>query len=129
VRLDELLAAVATRTPDGLRVQPVLVPCQVPTAVADALAHSSGEALTNSARHAGVDTAVLSLTTVLGRVRVEISDNGCGFDPDQALAHRYGVRQSIVGRMAAVGGRARVESAPGVGTRWTLEWPAPVNPP
>jgi hypothetical protein len=124
VRLDEQLADVATRAPGGLRVQRVLVPCLVPSAVADAVARSSAEALTNSARHAGVDSALLSLATALDRVRVEISDNGRGFDPDSAAAHRYGVRESIVGRMAAVGGSARVESAPDQGTRWKLEWSA-----
>lgn len=124
VRLDVLLADVARRTPGRLRVQWVLVPCLVPGAVADAFARSSAEALTNSSRHAGVDTAVLSLATALERVRVEVSDNGCGFDPDSAAAHRYGVRESIVGRMAAVGGSARVASAPDEGTRWTLEWSA-----
>jgi signal transduction histidine kinase len=124
VRLDELLDDVARRTPGQLRVQRVLVPCLVPIAVADAFARSSAEALTNSARHAGVDTAVLSLATALERIRVEISDNGRGFDPDAAAATRYGVRESIVGRMAAVGGSARVESAPDEGTRWTLEWSA-----
>ena len=58
-------------------------------------------------------------------VRVEVRDRGVGFDPATIPAQRYGVRQSIVDRMASVGGQARVESEVGQGTRWVLEWPEP----
>jgi len=56
-------------------------------------------------------------------VRVDIVDTGCGFDADRVSTHRRGVAGSIVARMAAVGGRATVRSAPGAGTVVQLEWP------
>jgi signal transduction histidine kinase len=124
VRLDELLTRAARHT-GALRVDLTTVPCLVPTLVADAFAGGASEALLNTARHAGVPTASLQLATAPGRVRVEVADAGRGFDPASAVAHRYGVRHSILGRMAAVGGYARVESAPGAGTRWILEWSTP----
>jgi len=124
VRLDELLTRAA-RQSATLNVDATMVPCLVPTLVADAFAGGTTEALLNTARHAGVPAATLRLATAPGRVRVEVADAGRGFDPASAAAHRYGVRHSIIGRMAAVGGFARVESAPGAGTRWILEWSTP----
>ena len=124
VRLDELLTRAA-RHAAALNVEATMVPCLVPTLVADAFAGGATEALRNTARHAGVPAASLRLATAPGRVRVEVADAGRGFDPASAAAHRYGVRHSIIGRMAAVGGYARVESAPGAGTRWILEWSTP----
>lgn len=56
-------------------------------------------------------------------VVVEVTDDGPGFDPAGVPPHRYGLRESIRGRMAAVGGRAEVRSAPGAGTTIRLEWP------
>jgi hypothetical protein len=123
VPLGAALAAAVRAVPSGVDVEQALEPCMVPAPVADAFAGSLGEALRNVQRHAGVSTATLALTMSGGRVRVEVADRGRGFDPSADRAHRYGVRRSIVGRMAEVGGRATVESAPGAGTRWTLEWP------
>ncbi|MET8837871.1 hypothetical protein ABZV78_28715, partial [Micromonospora sp. NPDC004540] len=54
--------------------------------------------------------------------RCRPGDDGPGFDPASVPAHRYGLRESIHGRMSTVGGRAEVTSAPGAGTRIRLEW-------
>jgi signal transduction histidine kinase len=115
---------VARRPPAGLAVAHVLAPCLTPVAVGEAFGGAAGEALRNVARHAGVDRAQLRLSTQDGRVTVEVVDQGRGFDPQSAPLHRYGVRESIVGRLAAVGGAATVASSPGAGTRWRLEWPS-----
>jgi hypothetical protein len=122
VRLDELLADVASRPPAGLTVTHSLMPCVVPAQVGAALAGGAGEALRNTARHARVDRAQLRLSTQDNLVAVDVIDAGEGFDPRSAPPHRYGVRESIVGRMTAVGGTAWVRSAPGAGTHWRLEW-------
>jgi signal transduction histidine kinase len=58
-------------------------------------------------------------------VEVNVRDRGRGFDPTRIEADRHGVRESIVGRVEAVGGRAVVRSAPGEGTEVRLELPAP----
>jgi hypothetical protein len=123
VRLDDALAAAVRSAPPGLEIRPALAACTVPAHVAEAFAGSVGEALRNVDRHAGVATATLRLTEADGRVRVEVADRGNGFDPAACADHRYGVRGSIVARMADAGGRAEVDTAPGAGTRWTLEWP------
>ncbi|MFK3983880.1 sensor histidine kinase [Micromonospora sp. NPDC050397] len=124
VALDDRLrnTVTAAAAPD---VSVDLHPCAVPTEVADALADSLAEALSNVARHApGAMVSVRLRGADGGAVRVEVTDDGPGFDPLAVPLHRFGLRESIRGRMAAVGGRAEVESTLGHGTRVRLEWPS-----
>ncbi|PZG30908.1 ATP-binding protein, partial [Spongiactinospora gelatinilytica] len=106
-RLDERLAAVAAGA--APRVETDLAPRTVPGHVAEAFADACTEALTNVARHADTDTARLHLTDDAGRVLVEITDTGHGFDPTTIPPDRYGLRGSIIARMESVDGGARVE--------------------
>jgi signal transduction histidine kinase len=55
-----------------------------------------------------------------------VEDDGAGFDT-RAAAAGNGVRRSIVARMLAAGGSARLDSRPGEGTRVVLR--APVRRP
>ncbi|SBT46421.1 sensor histidine kinase [Micromonospora auratinigra] len=119
--LDDRLRAVLARTPE-LTVTATLVSCRVPAEVSTALAESTAAALANVARHAPGAATTLALSRVAGTVVVEVTDDGPGFDPATVPAHRYGLRESILGRTAAVGGVAEVTSAPGAGTRVRLEW-------
>jgi signal transduction histidine kinase len=121
VRLDQLLERTATRT--SVRVDHDLTPVLVPGDVAVAFAGAAEAALDNVVRHARTPRARLELTGSTGRVRVEVADDGCGFDTTSSVpAHRYGLREAIRGRMSAVGGGADVESAPGTGTRVRMWW-------
>lgn len=120
--LDQRLRHLLDQSPD-LPVTASLRPCVVPTAVAEAIADSTAALLSNVARHAPGASAVLRLAEVAGTVVVEVIDNGPGFDPGAVPLHRYGLRESVRGRMAAHGGLARIESTPGHGTRVRLEWP------
>ncbi|MFE2614332.1 sensor histidine kinase [Micromonospora chalcea] len=116
-RLREILAGMPAPA-----VTATLEPCRLPAEVATALADSAAAALANVARHAPGAAASLRLAREDGAVVVEVADDGPGFDPATVPAHRYGLRESIHGRMATVGGRAVVTSAPGAGTRIRLEW-------
>lgn len=80
------------------------------------------EALNNVARHSGVKEASLRCQTSGRRVRLEVIDEGRGFDQSAVAGTRYGLARSITARMAAVGGCAAVISAPGSGTTVRLEW-------
>ncbi|GAA4573562.1 DUF5931 domain-containing protein [Micromonospora coerulea] len=119
--LDDRLRAVLARLPE-LPVTATLAPCVVPAEVAGALADSAAAALANVVRHAPGATATLRLARAADSVVVEVEDDGPGFDPTGVPAHRYGLRESVHGRMATVGGRAEVTSARGAGTRIRLEW-------
>ena len=52
-----------------------------------------------------------------------VRDRGKGFVLDEVEPGRLGVRESIIGRMARVGGKAEVHSTPGEGTEVALEVP------
>lgn len=120
--LDDRLRAVLVRVPE-LPVRATLAPCAVPAEVAEALAESAAAALSNVIRHAPGANVTLGLARVGDAVVVEVADDGPGFDPATVPPHRYGLRESIRGRMAVVGGRAEVTSAPGAGTTIRLGWP------
>jgi signal transduction histidine kinase len=94
---------------------------RVPASVAAAFAAAAAEALTNVQRHspgAGVTVDVASATD---GVHVAIADDGPGFDPEAVPAHRYGIREAIVGRMRGAGGDAVITSGP-AGTTVALRW-------
>jgi two-component system sensor histidine kinase DegS len=60
-----------------------------------------------------------------GRIRMQVIDDGCGFDPRQALA-AGGEHFGLLGmreRAQRLGGRLEIKSAPGTGTELVLEVP------
>lgn len=58
--------------------------------------------------------------STVNSVRVVVRDQGQGFDPDSIPEGRRGVRESIVGRMERLGGKATIHSQPGRGTEVDL---------
>jgi hypothetical protein len=96
----------------------------VPPEVAAAFAEATSEAVRNSLEHATrADTArSVVLAIEPHRITVEIRDSGPGFDPGQVPGHRLGIAVSIRGRLAAIGGVARVQSRPQGGTTVSLQW-------
>jgi signal transduction histidine kinase len=83
------------------------------------------EALHNALRHGHPATVKVSLSTSDRRLRLTVSDDGGGFDPDDpstAARRRLGL-VSMRERAAAAGGTLRVESRPGRGTTVRLEVP------
>ena len=86
----------------------------------EAAAAAAREALRNAARHAA--GAPVFVFAQLGRERSEVfvRDEGPGFELAEVPTERRGVRDAIIGRMAAVGGSATVESAAGEGTEVAL---------
>ena len=83
------------------------------------------EALTNAAKYAKATTLTVSMCDKDGKVRVEVADDGVGFD---ATAQRVG-HHGLAGlryRVEALGGTLRINSAPGKGTRLVAELPRAV---
>jgi signal transduction histidine kinase len=77
------------------------------------------EALANVRRHAGTTAARVVLSYRDNAVRLEVSDDGTGFDPELATAG-YGLR-GMRARVSDIGGELTVRSAPGKGTTVTAE--------
>ncbi|MBD0293316.1 MAG: hypothetical protein ICV70_07055 [Jiangellaceae bacterium] len=123
-RLDELLRETVRSSELPIEVE-LHVPAIVTTsAAATCVAGCVAEALRNTARHAEVLAAGIRAWEEAGHNVVEVVDAGRGFDPESVPASRRGIRESIVGRMTAIGGMATVVSAPGHGTRVQLRWVA-----
>jgi signal transduction histidine kinase len=115
----------------GLRVQfrHSALPERLPAALEIGVYRIVQEALTNVARHAAAPEAIVRLWSDGERLRVQVEDRGAGFEPARVLAARastglYGMRE----RASLLGGEFTLESAPGAGTRLTVELPLPAGP-
>jgi signal transduction histidine kinase len=90
-----------------------------PASLAAPLAAAVGEALANVRKHARAARATVRAELLDGVLLVRVEDDGAGFDLGTTRLGS-GLRLSVLGRLAALGGRADVDSAPGRGTRVTL---------
>jgi PAS domain S-box-containing protein len=81
------------------------------------------EALRNVVRHASARRVSVRLWEQEGLIKLEVQDNGVGFDPAKVANVSMGLR-SIRDRAASLGGRVTVESGTGQGTRIYGEIPA-----
>jgi signal transduction histidine kinase len=96
-------------------------PPRVPGRVARALVLATTQGVANSLQHADGEGLAVRLDAADSGVRIEVRDTGKGFDVDQVPDDRLGIRASIIARVAAIGGSARIDSgAPGTTVR--LEW-------
>jgi signal transduction histidine kinase len=89
------------------------------------------EATTNIAKHAGATSCRVYLQRLPASAVLSVEDNGGGFDPDAAgrgAPEGVGLL-GIEERVTDARGTFRIESAPGRGTRITVELPAGAPPP
>jgi signal transduction histidine kinase len=78
-------------------------------------------ALANVEQHAGASEVRVGLAlTPEGRVRLEICDDGVGFDPASVSGDRYGLA-GMVERAQLIGADLQVDAQPGQGTRIVME--------
>ncbi|MDQ7820392.1 MAG: histidine kinase [Armatimonadota bacterium] len=89
------------------------------------------EAITNIARHSRARHAAVSLEFTGTAVRLEIHDDGVGFDVAASLADPSRRRLGLLGmqeRVALVGGTLSIDSRPGGGTVVRADIPVPPPP-
>jgi signal transduction histidine kinase len=85
------------------------------------------EALTNVARHSAAAHCRVRLMRLPGSLKVEVEDDGVGFAADRDVPEPAGF--GLVGmreRAAMLGGRLKVVSSPGRGTRLFIDLPSGV---
>jgi signal transduction histidine kinase/ligand-binding sensor domain-containing protein len=113
----------ATATRCRLAIDPEPRDLPLDSEVRHALFLAFKEAVNNVARHAGAEECRISLAVTGGELRIEVSDDGCGFDATAAgFLAGEGLR-NIRERLAACGGWQRIESTPGRGTTVVMGLP------
>jgi signal transduction histidine kinase len=96
------------------------VPGQLPDELKVCIYRVVQEALNNSAKHSGAKNAKVRVTRNAHRIRVQVEDDGRGFDPSRTRG------MGLLGmeeRVRRLNGMFAVKSAPGQGTTVTAELP------
>jgi PAS domain S-box-containing protein len=104
---------------------------RLPTEVEITLYRVTQEALNNVQKHARTTMARVALTHRGGKVRLEVRDEGRGFDPsavsgEEGPVERIGL-SSMRERVALLGGELEIRSKPGAGTSLVAEVPLPAT--
>jgi signal transduction histidine kinase len=128
--LDEVGLAAALRARldavegrSALRVQRDLQEIEnLPSKIETGLYRIAQEALNNVTKHAQATQITLSLARHQESVRLEIADDGLGFDSQAAAHGGYGL-QGMRERAGQLNGSFTLRSTPGQGTRVTVEIP------
>jgi signal transduction histidine kinase len=79
------------------------------------------EGLSNIARHSKATRGLVEVTAEDDSIRLTITDNGVGFDPDRQRTPAHQGLINMRDRVAAMGGRMQLASEPGAGTRIIVE--------
>jgi signal transduction histidine kinase len=117
------VAAAEVEDEHGVRVDVVAVGDVDWAERLEPLVQAAREAMVNAAKSSGASVVSVFLEAGASSVDVFVRDRGCGFDVDAVPSDRYGVRESIIGRMARFGGAASIKSAAGEGTEVRLSMP------
>ncbi len=122
----DLRALLSRYASGGVSLSAPATPVPLAPPVARELAAAIGAALDNVARH-GDGRAWVLVEDEGTAVTVSIRDEGPGFTPERlaeaAAQGRLGVTHAIQGRLAELGGTARINSTPGSGTEVELTVP------
>ena len=91
-------------------------------AQATQLLHIAKEAMSNSVRHACASTLVVSLLPTSTGLRLEVFDNGAGFNPEALGATGHGLR-NMTARAREIGADLQIVSSVGQGCRILVNVP------
>ena len=99
------------------------VPKHLPKDVSLCLFRVAQEALHNAVKYSGVAQFAVTLKMVASEIQLEVSDNGAGFDVEEAKENGLGL-VSMQERVHFVHGEFLVESEPGKGIAIIVRIPA-----
>jgi signal transduction histidine kinase len=114
--LPRLAEQVTAQTPRQAQVHIHGTPASLPSEVENALLRISQEALINTVKHAQARTVQLALTFDAAAVRLRVTDDGQGVDPQQAAPREGFGLVSMRERAERIGGRFTLTSRPTHGT-------------
>ncbi|WP_142112888.1 ATP-binding protein [Rarobacter incanus] len=106
----------------AVAVDLVTVGDTAPDARSGALLQATGEALKNAVRH-GKPPVTVYFEAAPTHLEVSVQDRGEGFDVDAIAQDRFGVRQSIVGRIERRGGNVLIRQRGDGGTEVRMSIP------
>jgi PAS domain S-box-containing protein len=113
----------------GVTIQEDSAHLALPDDLSVVLYQAVRELLFNVAKHAKVSAAVLRIGEADGSVRIEVGDQGVGFDSSNegsfAMPSDHFGLYSVRKRILLLGGRFNIDSAPGRGCRITVSMPLP----
>jgi signal transduction histidine kinase len=116
---------VSRRSGVQIRVAAENVPETLPDPVRTCVYRVVQEALTNISRHSGAKSSVVSVRGEDGKLNLEISDDGSGFDPSRIRGlGLLGMEE----RVRQLGGRFEVRSKAGSGTTVNVTLPLIASP-
>ncbi len=111
----------SSRTGITVKIEAADISPRPASTVENALFRITQEALTNVAKHARATQATVSMWRDKEILRLEIADNGVGFDPAVKRAeNKWGLINSVE-RAEAIGGSLHIQASQGHGTRVVVE--------
>ncbi|RME41277.1 MAG: PAS domain S-box protein, partial [Caldilineae bacterium] len=128
-RLEGLIAEVRANTPLPISVEisPNLN-AYLHEWQANHLFHICHEALSNAVRHARPGHITVHLTARDRMVTLSVEDDGIGFHPPATIRPGHRGLSNIQSRVAKLGATLTIDSAPGQGTRLTVQLPFSPQP-
>jgi NarL family two-component system sensor histidine kinase YdfH len=98
------------------------VKVDVPGMIAETAIRTMSESLTNTARHARAKAVQLRMIAVERQLKIDISDDGVGFNPEAVQSGHYGLL-GMCERVRLAGGSLDILSGPGKGTQIVIRFP------
>jgi two-component system, NarL family, sensor histidine kinase DevS len=114
--------AVAGRPQFNLNLQPGLSAVLLSRTKTEHVVHIVREALSNCARHSQATQGLVTALRDNGMLKIEISDDGIGFTPNDAKQGGHGLA-NMAARAREIGGQLTVVSSPGQGTQIVVQVP------
>lgn len=116
--IENMIKGFNKRTGVNMRLVAGDLPARLPGHLETALYRCIQESMTNIARHAKADQALVKIKKNDRKILVSVVDDGVGFEPDNlAVSSEHIGLTGMQERIRLVGGRFKIASAPDEGTK------------